>query len=345
MHNNFILKEIYEKKDWDNAFLFKETPFTQSFEYGNWQKRLGRKVRRFMVLSEGQTSCVFQIIFYSLPLGKKFGYIPYGPVANNFSSELLIFLKKEIKKISKEENSIFIRLDFTPPIQSEVNGLFFKSPIFSYTGAFFQPRFEWRVSIKESQEDTLMKMHQKHRYNIRLAEKKGVKVSIITENFDRYLNDFISLLNTTSERNIFSLHHIEYYKNIFKESSESHNIFLSVATFEEKILAIDFVFIFGQTANYVFGGSSSEYRNLCAPHLAQWRALLYAKNLGLEFYNFGGIEDPERKIYKGWEGLTSFKQKFGGEVLKHSNFYDAVSNRFWYFLYNIRKFILKTLAR
>lgn len=344
MSENFVLKEIFKGEDWNLTSIFSETPFTQSFEYGNWQKASGKKVRRFIVLADGAPVCFFQIIFFSLTSSKTYGYIPYGPVANSFAPDLLEFLQENILKISKEEKAIFTRLDFTPDVRREdISDIFHKPRFYSYLGAYFQPRYEWILPLAPSAESLLANMHQKARYSVRLAEKKGVSVEIVTKDFEKYLPDFLELMQTTSSRNNFSLHEKDYYENIFKLSQDSKNVFLAVASLAGKILVIDFIFIYGDTAMYVFGGSSNESRNISAPHLAKWKAIEHAKNLGLRFYNFGGIEDPERKLYKDWEGLTEFKKKFGGEVLKHSDFYDVVAEPFWYFLYNVRKLVNKCI--
>ena len=131
----------------------------------------------------------------------------------------------------------------------------------------------------------------------------------------------------------------KYYKTIFENLSRTSS-YLSVARYGEKILAIDLVIVFGKTANYVFGCSSNEERNRMPAYLAQWEAICYAKELNCDYYNFGGIS-AENNIYKGWEGLTIFKKKFGGKEVRHSDFFDVVVNPFLYHLYNLRKRLKK----
>ena len=340
MRNDFSLREVFEKKDWNPALFFPNTPFTQSFEYGEWQKASGKKVRRFVVDASGKSVCFFQIIFFKLASARTYGYIPYGPVSDSFSEDLLKFLKRNILDISKEEKAVFTRLDPMPNVQkSDVLKVFSKPHYSSFLGAHFQPRYEWVLSLSPNLETLLENMHQKTRYSVRLAEKKGVKVKIVESGIGKYLPVFLNLMETTSSRNSFSLHDKEYYKNIFTSLEGSRNVFLSVASLGENILAIDFMFVYGDTVMYVFGGSSNESRNVCAPHLSKWKAIEHAKSLGAKFFNFGGIEDPEKKLYKSWEGITEFKKKFGGEILEHSDLYDVVVEPLWYFLYNFRKLI------
>jgi lipid II:glycine glycyltransferase (peptidoglycan interpeptide bridge formation enzyme) len=75
-------------------------------------------------------------------------------------------------------------------------------------------------------------------------------------------------------------------------------------------------------------------------YLAQWKAITHAKKIGCVDYDFGGIAN-DNKMYKGWEGLTAFKKKFGGREVRHSDFFDVVVQPFWYHLYNLRKLLKK----
>jgi len=74
-----------------------------------------------------------------------------------------------------------------------------------------------------------------------------------------------------------------------------------------------------------------------------WKAILHAKKLNMRYFNFGGISNGD-PLYKSWEGLTSFKKKFGGKEARHSDFFDLVINPFWYSLYNLRKRIVNILS-
>jgi len=199
---------------------------------------------------------------------------------------------------------------------------------------------EWFLELKKSEDELLKEMHEKTRYSIRLAERKEITAEIVTEDFEKYFETFYTLIAGTAKRNGFSLHQKNYYDNIFQNLSKIENSYLSVARYDQKILAINLVIVFGRIANYVFGGSSDEERNRMPTYLTQWKAICYAKQLNCGYYNFGGIA-TENKIYKGWDGLTIFKKKFGGKEIKHSDFFDVVVSPFWYHLYNFRKRIKK----
>ena len=329
-----------EDESFDPSSLCEEVAFTQAAFYGDWQRNLGRIVRRFLVYKNDEIVSYFQIVKFSLFFGKSYLYVPYGPVTKDSSKDFFENLKLELELIAKVEKAVFVRLDFTPFVSGDVlTKFFYKAPLYTYQSANFQPRVEWFLGLKKTENELLLGMHEKTRYSIRLAEKKGIAVEIVTNNFEKYFEIFYKLMERTAERNSFGLHQKKYYKTIFENLSRTSS-YLSVARYGEKILAIDLVIVFGKTANYVFGCSSNEERNRMPAYLAQWEAICYAKELNCDYYNFGGIS-AENNIYKGWEGLTIFKKKFGGKEVRHSDFFDVVVNPFLYHLYNFRKRLKK----
>ncbi|MEK7547520.1 MAG: peptidoglycan bridge formation glycyltransferase FemA/FemB family protein [Patescibacteria group bacterium] len=338
--SNFILQEIGEDEHFDPVVLCPNASFTQSEFYGEWQRKLGRTVKRFLVYDGDEVIAYLQMVKYPLLFGKSYFYSPYGPVVKKYSKDFLASLNDQLLKIAKKEGVSFVRLDFTPTnkdFPEDFGKIFTKSLLCTYHSANFQPRAEWFLSLNKPENELLKDMHHKARYSIGLSERKGVSSEVIRENFARYFDDFYRLMEGTAKRNGFHLHNKNYYKSVFESLGE--NAYLSVAKYKGKILAIDLVIVFGGTANYVFGGSSDADRNLMPTYSAQWKAICYAKEIGCKDYNFGGVESGN--VYKGWGGLTVFKQKFGGRQVDHSPFYDIVSQPFWYFLYNVRKIFKK----
>ncbi len=340
-----VLKEVFKEEDFSPLEIYQEAPFTQSYFYGEWQENLGRKVRRFVVEKNGQFLGVFQVIKYPLAFGKNYLYSPYGPVLQkNFDNQDLSTLIQEVRKISTEERSVFMRFDFTPLALDLFDEKALKenlkiAPSYTYSGAYFQPRAERYIDLTGGVDDLMKDMHQKTRYSIRLSERKGVKSEIVKKNFLDHFDDFYALLSETAERNGFHLHPKSYYEGIFRSVEKRQNGFLSIASLDEDVLVSVFVLCFGNTAHFVFGGSGKTHRNLAPSHLAHWKAALEAKKLGLLNYSLGGVEKDN--LYPGWEGLSKFKKGFGGRTVEHSSFYDLVSDPLWYSMYKTRKLLKK----
>lgn len=347
----FEIREIINKTEYNPLSISKQTPFTQAWFYGEWQKMVGRKVRRFEIICPRRTSLglerdsesigFFQVIKYPLPFSQNFLYIPHAPLLRQDYGGQADFLRefyKKLSQIAKEENAVFVRFDlyfhnWNYGSMGNLDKYFKKVPPYAYHSSYFQPKFEWCINLTKTEDELFNEMHPKNRYNIRLAEKKGVEVEIIRQNFRKYFDDFYRLLRETAKRDNFNLHPKTYYQNVFA-TLEENNAFLAVARYEEKMLLINLILLYGRAAHFAFGGSSDEYKNLMAPHLSHWRGIIEAKNRGYKFYNFGGVSGNGGKEL---EGVSFFKKRFGGELLEYSDSYDAVLKPFWHWLYNMRQ--------
>ncbi len=339
--NPLVLQELGREESFDPLTLSPSAPLTQAQFYGDWQESLGREVRRFVILDGTEVVAYFQLIKYHLFGKKSYYYIPYGPVVKEFSKPLLALLRTELSLLAKKNNIIFTRLDFTPAGQSDkekklLRGFFTKSALATYSSPYFQPRSEWFLKLDKTEEELLKEMHKGTRYSIHLAGRKGVTTEIVTEDFGKYFETFYELMAVTAKRNGFNLHSKNYYQNIFK-NLRSDNAYLGLAKYGEKVLVIKLVIRYGEVASCIFSGSSDDHRELRPTYLVQWDIIKQAKNMGHAYYSFGGISSGGS--HRSWAGLTVFKKNFGGEEIKHSEFFDLVAQPLWYGLYNLRKML------
>jgi len=336
-------KEILDKDAWVTATSSFDVPLPQSFAYSDIQKKIGREVKRFDILNNDISIGFAVLVSYPLFGKLKYWYIPYGPVLSNYSDSIIKGVKESLIDFIKTNGGVFVRLDFgiseSGYDQSFLAKYFTKSNTSSYSGAYFQPRAEWYTDISKSPEDILTAMHSKTRYSVRYAQKKGVTTEIVKTNLKEKLTDFLNLMKLTAKRNGFALHGDKYYECYFEEVERTGRGFVIEARLDGTVLASHLVFVVGDTAHYVFGATSDSHKDLCAPYLAHFNAMLYSKELGATCYNFGAISTSN--IDKSWQGLTVFKQKFGGYTVTHSPFYDLVINPFWYYIYIVRKIVKK----
>jgi len=330
-----MLIEAKDKNAWNQFILTQpHAPFTQSWEWGEFQKNADRKIWRLVVTSESNEFCgIVQAIQYPLPLGKSFLYVPRGPIVKKDSSRIISEIIHHIKLLAKKEGAIFARID---SLTDKKMGLQ-PAPAEAYRSAITQPKTEWMVDISQTEEDLLKAMHEKTRYNIRLSQKKGVVTQFFTgTELKKQLNDFLMLLGETAVRDQFYLHPVRHYETLIQAFHE--HVELVTAKFQGKTLATGLILFFGDTATYLYGGSSSENRNLMAPYAMHWEAIKRAKGRGLvspklgeggcRYYSFGGINDTDLA------GVTRFKQGFGGEAVDFPGSFDMIVNPMWYWLYN-----------
>jgi lipid II:glycine glycyltransferase (peptidoglycan interpeptide bridge formation enzyme) len=191
------------------------------------------------------------------------------------------------------------------------------------------PKATLVIDLSKDEEEILKKMHEKTRYNIRLAERKGVAVNKVDvqEGFEK----FWGLMRETAQRDKIGIHQKEYYRKMLEAvQGEEVRACLFIATFEGVPLATAILIVCGDTATYLHGGSSSEQRNLMGPHLLQWRMMQFAKAQGCRWYDMWGIapQTQNSKLktqnYGTWAGITRFKMGFGGEVREGAGTFDIV---------------------
>lgn len=319
----------------------KYLPTTQTPPYLELHKEIGRQTYQIAVLDEdsGDLFAYIQLVKFPLPFGLSYLYAPYGPVLIKDNKESLDLITSEIRKISKQEKNIFSRLDITP-IEYEGylknNKSFSKSPSATVKGSAIQPRAEWMIDLEKNEERLSQDLHKKTRYDLRQAEKSSVKVKVISKGALEFFETFYEVLKETSDRNNFHLHNKEYYKKVFEIIDSTEQGFISLGFVGGKIATIHVIMFYGKTAMYIFGGSRDEYRNIPSSHLVQWKSILKAKELGIKYYNMGGIS-TDKYPNKNLEPVTRFKKRFGGEECIHANMYDIVHKTLWYHIYIINK--------
>ncbi|MFH1173338.1 MAG: peptidoglycan bridge formation glycyltransferase FemA/FemB family protein [bacterium] len=304
--------------------------FLQSGHWADFQQSLNRPVWRFLAKENNEIIGSALVIKQPLPLGRHYLYCPRGPLVLKEENQALIILLDKIKELAKKEGSIFLRIE---PLVGSAG--FLKNNNFVKT-APVQPQNTLRLSLDQPAEKILAGFHQKTRYNIRLAEKKGIKIRISTSEND--LDAFWQLIKQTSVRDKFNSHPREYYSALVRGLGGQGLLKIFIAEHGGKVLAVNLNIFFGDTAIYLHGASSDESRNLMAPYLLQWAAIQEAKKLGFRYYDFWGVA-PEKAVNHPWAGVTRFKLGFGGQRLDYLGAWDLPIKKFWYKLYiAIKKF-------
>jgi peptidoglycan pentaglycine glycine transferase (the first glycine) len=298
-------------------------------------------------------------------------YSPRGPLLTynkpKNARAQMEFLLKEIKKIAKKENAVFYRID--PLLQRPL----YRKPSFSgfrQTHQGFQPNTTLTIDLAHPPEKILKQMKPKGRYNIRLAERKGIKIievepptlknSVKTaQSFYKQIKSYHHILQETETRDHFHGHTFDHYKSMLEKLSDKNprkgyaRMYLAQYTPEggkTKYIAGAIVTIFNDAAIYYYGASSNKYRNVMAPYLIQWHSMQEAKRQGCKEYDFLGIAPPTETYPQGkpthpWHGVSEFKHKFGGEVIHYYLPQEYSFKPFLHLAYRILKKLRKLLRR
>jgi lipid II:glycine glycyltransferase (peptidoglycan interpeptide bridge formation enzyme) len=314
---------------------YPETHLLQTAEWGELKSAFGWRPIRLT----GSTSGA-QILFRTLPGGFTLGYIPKGPVGTNWQ-ELL----PEIDAVCREQKAIFLKVEPDRWEDKETLSIF-DGESWKHSRPI-QPHRTIFVPIAGTEEDILATMKQKTRYNVHLAEKKGIQVRRSDD-----METFQRMMLITGKRDGIGVHAQSYYQKAFDLFHPSGRCDLLFAEYDGKPVAGIMVFAQGKTAWYMYGASTDEERNRMPTYLLQWEAIRWARQRGCTEYDLWGIPDQSEEdleenftgkaSHDGLWGVYRFKRGFGGRVLRSVGAWDRI-----YFpaLYQIYLQIMKIRGR
>lgn len=308
-------------KDYPNAHLL------QMGEWGELKKDFGWKPIRIILNNE--VGC--QILLRRLPLGLTLGYMP-KPVISNQLSGISGQFWQEVDSICKKNHAIFLKIE--PDVWDDPSIYYPSSFILSPHN--IQPPRTIVISIKDDEDKILARMKPKCRYNIRLAEKKGVTIRAWDD-----ISAFHEMMTVTGGRDNFGVHSKEYYQRAYELFHSNGTCELLVAEYEGKPLASLMVFANAARAWYVYGASNDQERNRMPTYLLQWQAIRWAKARGCDEYDLWGVPDENEETlesnfesrHNGLWGVYRFKRGFGGQVKRAAQALDKIYNPLLYWVY------------
>jgi lipid II:glycine glycyltransferase (peptidoglycan interpeptide bridge formation enzyme) len=338
-----------------NRFLdaFPDAHLLQTGAWGELKSAFGWEVVRLIVEGTG-----VQLLFRKLPLGLTFGYAPkapFDPSRSTFGFQQAEFgehqsrhdkrLWSEVDAVCRKKRAIFLKIE---PDASESNEADLDSrqqmPTFGELGLrpsrhSIQPRSTVIVDLRGREADILGRMRPKCRYNIRLAEKKGVTIQHSED-----VSSFHRMLRATGMRDGFSVHSADYVRRAFELFHPIGMADLLFAEYLNKPVAALMVFARGRQAWYLYGASSDAERERMPNYLLQWEAMRWARARGCQDYDLWGVPDENestleanfQKRHNGLWGVYRFKRGFGGELRRAAQAWDRIYQPLLYAVYRWR---------
>lgn len=341
----------------------------QSFEWGEFRKKTGIKVIRRGIYDGNKLVDGFQITIHKIPHTPfTIGYVPKGTMPTPEQIE-------ELKKIGKEEKCVFIQLEPNiianqesghSTLKEEPSGSDSKRIMNQEKKDYKNNSFEtiihnskfiihrsahplftkenFVLNLSPSEEELLKKMHPKTRYNIRVAQKRGV---IVEENdSETAFEQYLKLTEETTNRQGFYAHTKEYHRKMWEilkmangkwqmEDKNKLSAHLFTAMFEKQTLVTWILFVFQDTLYYPYGASSSLNREVMASNLMMFEVIRYGKKNGMKKLDMWGAlgEDPDK--HDPWYGFHRFKEGYGPRHVTYIGSFDLIINPFVYQLYKI----------
>ena len=323
-----------DRKTW-NLFVSAQPSghILQSWEWGEFKARGGWRPIRLALKDGARIRGAAQVLLRTLPYGLgRLAYVPKGPVLDYSRPEEVRQMLDALRDLAARYRVISLKIE-PEVLQSETLdaelrdlGLEPAPPV--------QMRSTIWVDLTPSEEEIMARQKQKTRYNTRLAARKGVTV---TSGGAADIDAWYDMYETTAERDTFGIHDREYYRQALETLQPRGMANLLLARHEGDLLAGIIVFCFGNKAQYMYGASSNEKRNLMAPYLVQWEGMRWAKSRGARVYDLWGIPDRLEENEDLW-GVYRHKRGYGGEIVRYVGAFDIVR-------LPVQHFLLERLAR
>jgi lipid II:glycine glycyltransferase (peptidoglycan interpeptide bridge formation enzyme) len=359
-----------ESQIWNSTISKLPTPhFLQTHEWGQVKAKYGWQPIYLVWDEEGKmkeerdasrlSSFVFHpsaaclILKKTIPMGGMSArlsilYAPKGPLLDWANESLRNRVLNDLQAFARKQGAIFLKMD---PDVVLGTGVPASEDIADQHGQAVMSELKrrgWRSSADQIQfkntvlidlsppeEELLARMKQKMRYNIRLAEKKGVSLRVGEPDDLRML---YRMYAETSVRDGFVIRDEGYYKTVWEAFmrsaiSDQPSAEPLIAEVDGEPVAAIFVFYFAGRAYYVYGMSRDVHREKMPTHLLQWEATKRARARGCTVYDLWGAPDVFDESDSMW-GVYRFKVGLGGKVVRTLGAWDFAPNPFWYKLYS-----------
>lgn len=294
----------------------------QSWRWGTFKQQHGWTPHRILV--ERPDGWASAQVLYRARGPVSIGYIPRGPVISGLVQPLWTALLGEIDRAALQHRAIMTIIEPDGPIS--LTGRFEDAGVVRGP-AHVQPSRTVKIPLLEDNA-LLAQMHQKTRYSVRLAQRRGVTIercALTKESIDQ----FYTLMLDTAERNAFGIHSKAYYADFLRTFGDGAAL-LFARVDDGQIGAALISAAFGSEAIYMYGASSSQNRAHGAAFLLQFEAMRWSRERGCSTYDLWGIPDndpptihneDQSKIVgtKGddMRGLYRFKTGFGGQIVSY----------------------------
>lgn len=306
----------------------------QTWEWGDFQITQGHKVYRLGVFDNQKMVSAYSVSFHKLPkVNYSIGTVLRGPMIDQ---EMLT----NITKIAADENAIFVK--FEPDVYQKtfdaqnnpttlIDNITFPNLEISPKVAFYP--YSYVMDLTKTEDELLASMHSKTRYNIRVANRHGVKVEEVST--DAGFEIYLKLIFDTTKRQGFYLHSETYHRQLWKTLKSTGIPHVMLASYQGQVLSAFMLFTLKDKLFYPYGASLDVNREVMAPTLLMWECIKYGQKLGLKSFDMWGSLGPNAQESENGFGFHRFKQGYGGQLVQFVGTYDLVITPQLYKLYNL----------
>lgn len=290
----------------------RNSPYARVSQDRNWKHVKKGWGGHYVYLEEnGKIIAALSILYVNAVNDKKLFYANRGPVCDFYDIDLVTRLIKEAEPIIEKDKPFVLRMDpevlYDEKLLEEYRkrGFTFRSRE-EDNHAFIQPRFNMILRLKGRAEyEVFEALHPKTKYNIRLAERKGIETRFVTADspeLPEAIDTFYELTKIMAKRQGVTFRPKDYFLRLFEAVPKSR-VYLS--SHEDEVLSAALAIPYNRKLFYMYGASSNVKRNLMPNYQMQWEMIKWAVEMGMEEYDFGGVFKLDES-----DGLFRFKNGF-----------------------------------
>lgn len=293
---------------------FSEANFLQSPSWGKMNDLIGHKVIVEYNLGD-EDDHPDEVLHYWCQMivkaAKRGRYleVPGGPLLDwdNTEAKRLVFQK--IREVAEREKCVFVRL--RPQLKAEeiskLDGLDLKK-----APMHLHAEHTVILDLTKSEETLLSEMRRQTRYEVRRADKLGIKTEWNDD--EEKFQEFHRIQVQTAERQHFVPPDLKTLLAEREAFGDQARLYVA-KTEEDEPIAYGLILMDGDEAEYFEAASTDLNHKLPGAYALQWRVIKDLKELGIRRYNLWGIAPANQPKHR-YAGVTTFKKGFGGEVVE-----------------------------
>jgi len=326
---NYI--EIDDRSRWHSALRRLPCPHVlQTWEWGEVKRRHGWSPAHLLWQEEEHPVGAALVLQRKLsPTPWSILYVPKGPALDYADDAQLARVLADLEAYARRQGALFIKVDPDTNLASVRQALAGRG--WRYSGEQIQFQNTALLDLSPAEEDLLMSMKSKTRYNVRLAKRRGVTVR---GGGPGDIPLFYAMYAETGERDGFLTRPLSYYSDAWRTFLDAGMARMLLAEVVGEAVAGLILFRFGQTAWYMYGASTSEHRDRMPNYALQWEAIRWAKEAGCTTYDMWGAPRALEESDPLW-GVWRFKEGLGATFAPHLGAYDYPARRMLYWAFAI----------
>lgn len=324
---------MMDRKTW-NAMVsgMPQLHLLQTWEWGEVKSKFGWQAFHKVWREEGEVAAAALVLERSVSLGGlpvrlRMHYSPKGPLLVDWEdAELRRRVLEDLADFARERGAFLLKIDPDVPVgvgepgeedarEIEIGKLVtrdLEAAGWQFSNEQVQFRNTVHIDLFPEEDDLLMAMKSKTRYNVRLAGRRGVTV----RRGDKHdLEMLYEMYAETAVRDGFAIRGEDYYQQVWHTFLDAGMLVPLIAEVESEPISGLMLFVFGGVSWYLYGMSRDVHRNLMPTYLLQWEAIRVSKEWGCQVYDLWGAPDVFDENDSLW-GVYRFKKGLGGQVIR-----------------------------